>query len=273
LIQPRDVNFNQLNLSNILLIMLLSTFGTICHEFGHASAAARYGCKHMTIGWGIYIIYPVLWTNVSEAWKLPRRQRALVDVGGVYFESLFLLLISVLYLETGHTLFLLAFIFIDLSIIMTLNPFLRMDGYWLISDLFGIVNLRQQQLDWIQEIGYKLFARDTCPIKSNLTKRAKVALGIYSISGLVFFAYLLLVIVKFAILNIVSVYPTMVMQFANDTIVGLPTVILVSKFFEIMWRTLILIAAAFALFSWSRSIAAILIRAVRLRTQTQQPSV
>jgi putative peptide zinc metalloprotease protein len=273
LIQPRDVNFNQLNLSNILLIMLLSTLGTICHEFGHASAAARYGCKRMTIGWGIYIIYPVLWTNVSEAWKLPRRQRALVDIGGVYFESLFLLLMLALYLETGQALFLFAFIFIDLSIVMTLNPFLRMDGYWLISDLFGIVNLRQQQLDWIQEIGWKLFARGACPIRSNLTNRAKVALGIYSISGLVFFAYLLLVIVQFVILNIVSEYPTMIMQFAHDAIVGLPTINLVGKFFEIMWRTLILLAAAFALFSWSRSIATMLTRAALLRAQAQQPSV
>ena len=181
-----DVDFNQLNAAGILLLMLLSTLATLCHEFGHASAAAHYGCRRMSIGWGLYIVYTVFWTNVSEAWRLPRRQRAMIDIGGVYFESVFMLLMLALYLKTGNLVFLFAFVFIDLSLLTTLNPFLRMDGYWLISDLFGIVNLRKQQTEWMGEVASKLFGGGTYVKRSSLSTRAKWALSIYSVAGGVF---------------------------------------------------------------------------------------
>jgi putative peptide zinc metalloprotease protein len=247
LIQQPHAEFNQLNAVGILLIMLFSTLATICHEFGHASAAAHYGCRKMTIGWGLYIIYTVLWTNVSEAWRLPRRQRAMIDIGGVYFESLFQLVMLLCYVQTGDVVFLFAFVFIDLNIVMTFNPFLRMDGYWLMSDLFGIVNLRQQQLEWLQDIGSKLFGGGSQPPRCSLTDRAKWALGIYSVAGALFLAYLLTVIFKFVILNVAGAYPALLLEFWNDARAGAPPLDLLGAFIEIFWRTLMLLGAAIML--------------------------
>ena len=252
LIHQQHVDFNQLNAASILLIMLLSTLGTICHEFGHASAAAHYGCKRMTIGWGLYIIYTVLWTNVSEAWRLPRRQRAMIDIGGVYFESIFLLLTLALYLETGNAVFLFAFVFIDLNIVMTFNPFLRMDGYWLMSDLFGIVNLRQQQTEWLQDIASKLFGGGTRSAGSRLSNKAKWALGVYSVAGTLFLIYLLTVIFQFVILNVAGGYPALLQEFWRNALAGMSALELLGGFLEIFWRTLMLLGAAIMLLSLGR---------------------
>lgn len=273
LLQQHHVGFNQLNAAGILLIMLLSTLGTICHEFGHASAAAHYGCRKMTIGWGLYIVYTVLWTNVSEAWRLPRRQRAMIDIGGVYFESLFLLLTLALYLETGNLVFLFAFVMIDVNIVMTLNPFLRMDGYWLISDLFGIVNLRKQQTAWLEEIAAKLFGRGAAPAKSSLSSRAKWALGAYSVAGAVFLVYLLIVIFKFVILNVAEAYPALLSGFWRDALAGMSALELVGGFLEIFWRTLMLLGATIMLVRVGKRTLGAVARIAVFHAPAQQPSV
>lgn len=253
LIQQHHVDFNQLNAGGILFLMLLSTLGTLCHEFGHASAAAHYGCRRMTIGWGLYIIYTVLWTNVSEAWRLPRRQRVTIDIGGVYFESLFQLLMIALYLKTGNLVFLFAVVMIDVNIVMTLNPFLRMDGYWLMSDLFGIVNLRQQQIAWVEEIASKLFGAPAPAKRSSLSNRAKWTLGIYSVTGTLFLVYLLIVIFKFMILNVAGAYPAMLQEFWRGALGGVTALELAGGFFEIFWRTLMLLGATLMLLGFGRS--------------------
>jgi putative peptide zinc metalloprotease protein len=273
LIQQPHANFNQLNAAGILLIMLFSTLGTICHEFGHASAAAHYGCRGMTIGWGLYIIYTVLWTNVSEAWRLPRRQRAMIDIGGVYFESLFQLLMLALYLETGNVVFLFAFIFIDVNIVMTFNPFLRMDGYWLMSDLFGIVNLRHQQTAWLQEIASRLFGGGAGSVRSSLSNKAKWALGVYSVAGAVFLIYLLTVIFKFVILNVAGAYPALLQDYWHDALAGMTALELLGGFLEIFWRTLMLLGAAIMLLSLGRSAIRMVTRIGGVKAAVQQSSV
>ncbi|MGH8080115.1 MAG: hypothetical protein ACREP7_06030, partial [Lysobacter sp.] len=252
LLREQHVNFNQLDAGSILLLMLFSTVGTLCHEFGHASAAAHYGCRRMTIGWGLYLIYTVLWTNVSEAWKLPRRQRAIVDIGGVYFESIFLLAMLGLYLYTGNIIFLFAFIFTDLSIANTFNPFLRMDGYWLMSDLFGIVNLRKQQIVWLQSITYRLFGGGTPPVQSNLSPRAKWVLGIYTVLGSIFLVYILTVIFRFVVLNVLGAYPTLLAEFWQNLQGGMTFLQFLNGFLEIFWRTLMLFGASVTLWSLAR---------------------
>jgi putative peptide zinc metalloprotease protein len=253
LLTEKSVDFNQLDAAGILTVFLFSTLGTLCHEFGHASAAAHYGCRKMTIGWGVYIIYTVLWTNVSEAWKLPRRQRAVVDIGGVYFESIFLLLTLALYLRTGQLVFLLAFVLIDVSIMTTFNPFLRMDGYWLMSDFFGIVNLRKQQMLWLQHLGGKLFgAKETGP-KIDLSRNARWALGIYTVLGSLFLVYIVKVVFQFVILSIAKEYPALLREFFQAVGNGAPVVELLKAFVEVLWRSLMLAGAAVTLWGLVRS--------------------
>lgn len=273
LIHEQHVDFNQLDATGVLLILLLSTLATICHEFGHASAAAHYGCRRMSIGWGLYIVYTVFWTNVSEAWKLPRRQRAMIDIGGVYFESVFMLLMLALYLKTGNLVFLFAFVFIDLSLLTTLNPFLRMDGYWLISDLFGIVNLRKQQTEWMGEIASKLFGGGAYVKRSSLSRRAKWALSIYSVAGLLFLIYLLTVILQFVVLSVAGQYPALLQGFWRDAMAGMSAVQLLAGFVEVFWRTLMLVGAGFMLVLLGTRAAGLVARIGLFKPAAQRRSV
>jgi putative peptide zinc metalloprotease protein len=273
LIQRETVNIDTLDAGSILLIMLLSTLATMCHEFGHASAAAHYGCKRISIGWGVYIVYTVLWTNVSEAWKLPRKQRAVVDIGGVYFESLALLALLAAYLHTGNPVFLFAFVFIDFSILTTLNPFLRMDGYWLFSDLFGIVNLRNQQTIWLQDVALKIFSGGEHRESNNLTKTAKRALAAYSVLGVAFFVYLVCVLFDIVVLDIASGLPARLSSFAQSVRTGQPLIDIAGQALEIFWRALMLVGASYTMFSLAQRVGRFFARLIQLRRGAMQPSV
>jgi putative peptide zinc metalloprotease protein len=116
-------------------IFLLSL---VAHEFGHAAASARFGVAPSGIGIVMYLIYPAFFSDVTQTWRLPRRQRVLVDLGGLYFQSLFaaaLCLAAALWPAPaiGFGLAL-----IGLSLLSSLNPFLRFDGYWIFIDTLGL---------------------------------------------------------------------------------------------------------------------------------------
>jgi putative peptide zinc metalloprotease protein len=78
---------NNLGNATVYTVMLLSLLGAFIHETGHASALVAYGCRQTEIGFGIYFYFPVLYTDVSEAWKLSRQQRAMIDMAGVYIQT------------------------------------------------------------------------------------------------------------------------------------------------------------------------------------------
>ncbi len=270
LIREAHVSFNELNTLAVIALMWLSTAGTIFHEFGHASAAAHYGCRKMTIGWGLYLIYTVLWTNVSDAWKLPRRQRAVVDIGGVYFESIFLLIMLGLYLYTGQVVFLFSFVFIDMSIAKTFNPFLRMDGYWLMSDLFGIVNLRTQQAVWLRGIAARALGGRSEDYKNNLTPKAQRALGIYTVLGAGFMAFILVMIFKFVILGILLEYPALVIGYWNTWQSGTTVFAFLLDLSEIGWRAMMLFGAGFMIVNLVKTSIRVIARLRAIRLEVRQ---
>jgi putative peptide zinc metalloprotease protein len=124
-------------------IFLLSN---LVHELGHAAALMRFGEAPGAIGLGLYLIFPVLYTDVTRAWRLPRLRRAVVDVGGIYVQMLFAALVIAWYAATHSGVAARAVLIMDLSLLANLNPFLRMDGYWLAADLSNTRELRRRTI-------------------------------------------------------------------------------------------------------------------------------
>lgn len=115
--------------------------GCVFHEIGHASAVHRFGETPGRIGVGVYLILPAFFTDVSRAWSLTVTQRAVVDLGGVYFQTLLLAISSPIALLTHDRVAVYFSLTTVLLIVNTLNPFLKYDGYWFLSDVTGLTNL------------------------------------------------------------------------------------------------------------------------------------
>ena len=126
------------------------TFAKLCHEFGHAYMAKRAGCRVQSMGLAFMVMLPMFYTDVSDAWRVnDRRSRLLIGAGGVLAELLLaciaLLAWSLLPDGPARTAaFMLASATWITTLVINLNPFMRFDGYFLISDLWGVDNLQNR---------------------------------------------------------------------------------------------------------------------------------
>ena len=118
----------------IALLLLSSVF----HELGHAAALRYGGGRVRGMGAGLYIIYPVLYTDVTDSYRLSRLARLRTDLGGFYFHLIFALGILGLAVVSGKEFLLFGVPLIDLAIIRQCLPFVRWDGYWVMADLTGV---------------------------------------------------------------------------------------------------------------------------------------
>jgi putative peptide zinc metalloprotease protein len=127
----------------VLLFMLLGlvVVATALHEIGHATAARYGGAKPGVMGAGIYVVWPAFYTDVTDAYRLNRRGRLRTDLGGIYFNALFALGTAGVYLLTGFEPLLIVVLVQHFQIIQQLLPFLRLDGYYILSDLTGVPDL------------------------------------------------------------------------------------------------------------------------------------
>jgi putative peptide zinc metalloprotease protein len=119
----------------------LTLASVIFHEFGHASACRYGGARPGNIGFGLYLIWPSLYTDVTDAYQLDRAGRLRTDLGGVYFNAIFVLAMAGCYAATGQPVFLAAAFFDNFEILQQLVPVVRMDGYFILGDLVGIPDL------------------------------------------------------------------------------------------------------------------------------------
>src|SRR5690606_39740289 len=113
----------------------------VFHEFGHAAACRYGGVRPGVMGCGIYIVWPALFTDITESYRLGRAGRLRADLAGVYFNGIFVLALTALYLATGFEPVLVAVLFVNFEMIQQLLPTLRFDGYYIMSDLIGIPDL------------------------------------------------------------------------------------------------------------------------------------
>jgi putative peptide zinc metalloprotease protein len=123
------------------------------HECGHGLATVRYGCRVPTMGVAVMLGMPVFYTDTSDSWRLAKRsERLKIVFAGVAAEAIVASVAILLwsFLPDGLTrqiCFALATTSILLSISINLNPFMRYDGYFALSDYWSVPNLQPRAFD------------------------------------------------------------------------------------------------------------------------------
>ena len=136
-----------LSLSNLPLLYVSLILIKTVHELGHACAVRRFGGSVHTIGLMFLIFNPLPYTDSTAAWSFRSKwQRALVGAAGMITELFIASLAVFLWAATGPgTLHALAYdgIFVASvsTIVFNVNPLMRFDGYYILSDLLDIPNL------------------------------------------------------------------------------------------------------------------------------------
>src|SRR5215218_5332293 len=125
----------------LLLVLGLTIASAAFHEIGHAAACRYGGGKPGGMGAGIYLVWPAFYTDVTDAYRLPRRARLRTDMGGIYFNAFVAVLTLGIWLATGIEALLLLIAIQMLEIVKNLSPVIRADGYHILSDATGVPDL------------------------------------------------------------------------------------------------------------------------------------
>lgn len=136
------------NLQGIIFYIMGIFSVKVIHELAHAYAAKYYGVHVTKMGLIFIVLWPALFTDVTDGWKLWRRnQRMAISFSGVASELVMAGLASIgWYLSPPGNLQSLFFVISSVTWVSTLignmNPALRFDGYYLLADFLGIDNLQ-----------------------------------------------------------------------------------------------------------------------------------
>lgn len=159
LVYTRFTDPEFLSRASFLNVLLLCLFSILCHEFGHAAAVSRYGGRPGSIGFALFLLMPSFYADVSEIWRFPRRQRMVVDLGGVYFQQLIFAVFALLGMLGSAPEFFIACHLIDLMTLLTLNPIFQFDGYWLLVDYMALPKLHLLAFNYLKYSIKNLFSR------------------------------------------------------------------------------------------------------------------
>ena len=126
---------------DLLVVLGLTLVSAVFHECGHATGCRYGGARPGVIGVGIYLVWPSFFTNVTDSYRLSRVGRLRTDLGGLYFNVVFMLALAGIYVGTSAQILLLVIAVTHLEMLDQLLPFVRFDGYFILSDLIGVPDL------------------------------------------------------------------------------------------------------------------------------------
>lgn len=139
-----------LDIKNVWLLWTVLIVNKLFHEFGHAYACRALGGRVPEMGAFFILFTPCAYVDASSSWGFSSRwRRMVVNLGGVYFESILAIAGLWVWLLTepgfintmAYQVMLMAS---AITILFNLNPLAKFDGYYVLSDLTNIPNLRQR---------------------------------------------------------------------------------------------------------------------------------
>lgn len=171
---------------------------TFIHETAHGLTCKYYGGKVHDMGFLLIYLLPAFYCNVSDAWLFrSRSKKLLVSFAGMYVQILLWAMATIAWRvidpRTGLSDFLcLVMAVTGLSTLFNLNPLIKLDGYYMLSDYLDLPNLRQRAFDFIGRRIRDIFSSrpEKGPDISHRNKKIYVlyglVAGVYSIGLLVF---------------------------------------------------------------------------------------
>ncbi|WP_433056807.1 metalloprotease [Dactylosporangium sp. CS-033363] len=134
-----------------LVLLGLNVLALACHELGHALGAKHAGRRVPVAGFLVYFGIPSVFVDTTDVWMAGRRARLVTTIAGPA-TGLVLAgacqLVGVFFPELQPWTFKLAFAWY-LNALFNLNPFMALDGYYLLMDWLEVPNLRARGLAWV----------------------------------------------------------------------------------------------------------------------------
>lgn len=160
-----------------LIVIVIFALMTI-HEFAHGLALKHYGGKVEEMGFLVLYFIPAFYCNVSDAWMLKKSERIRVTLAGAYVQVFLWALATMAWrlLATdtlASRICLITIAFTAIQTIFNFNPLIRLDGYYLLSDLLEVPNLRPKAITYVRDQVISLLTGISSGGDKGLSRREK----------------------------------------------------------------------------------------------------
>jgi len=176
------------NTPNIICMWVILIALKVFHEFGHAYACKVRGGHVPEMGLYLIACTPCAYVDVTSSWSFTRKQdRLAVGLAGVYVESILAMAGLLVWLVAnpsmiGAVAYKVFFLASVVTVFMNINPLMRFDGYYVLSDLLEIPNLRAKSQQYVIQILKRIFLGIKTPVQ-NVRGIMKLILFIFGIAG------------------------------------------------------------------------------------------
>ena len=183
----KDVYLFFFNFQNLVILWSSIALTKLIHEFAHAYTAKSYGVRVPEMGVGFLMFFPVLYSNVTDAWQLgDRKQRMAIAGAGIIAEGVIAILATYVWAFTKPGLInSLAFYSMAMSFVSTIlfngNPLMKFDGYFVFTDYMRLPNLWAKSMSFIKYLWMNRVLGLTNYPDPSKTERERTIFGIYGV--------------------------------------------------------------------------------------------
>ena len=198
----QDLSDRVLAPQNLLVAALIFPLLKAAHEFGHACAVRAWGGEVHEMGIMLLVLMPVPYVDASAASAFPEKyRRVVVGAAGMLVELFLASLALALWLELQPGILKAALFNVMLiagisTVLFNANPLLRFDGYYILSDLLEIPNLRQRAQQYLGSLFERgLFGVDAPRIDAPWRERAWLL--VFAVGSFLYRIFITLAIASF----------------------------------------------------------------------------
>ncbi len=175
----------------------------VIHEFGHGLSCKYYGGECHEMGFMLLVFTPCLYCDVSDSWMLPSKwKRMMIGAGGMYIELIIASTATFLWWNSHEGLFnqmCLNVMFVSSvsTLLFNANPLMRFDGYYILSDMLEIPNLRTKSSTSLSRLAKKWCLGVKLQDDPFLPKRHQGLFALYSVASTIYMWVLMISIFMF----------------------------------------------------------------------------
>jgi len=210
--------FSLLSGWNLLILSGAIFAKTFVHEMGHALTCKHLGGHVRAIGPALLVFQPCMFTDATDAWSFPSRwDRIKVSAAGVMSEIILASVAAFVWISSdpglvkqiSYTLMITCTVH---TVLFNANPLLRFDGYYILSDLIEMPNLRIRAERYLGS----LFDRYVLGVDTPIPEATPSEGRIYLVYGTARFLYRWLIVLAIGLMLLSIFVPLGVFMLASS---------------------------------------------------------
>jgi putative peptide zinc metalloprotease protein len=197
-------NFSNKSWGDVFALYTLGMAVVAIHEFAHAHACKHYGGRVPAMGFSLVYLTPAFFTDTTEGFVTgSRHQRFIISMSGIWSELILCAIATPIWLDTppqtlvhdgAHFVMMMTGM---MSLVLNWNPLMKLDGYYMLSEIVGILDLKENSTAyvsaWVKRHIWRL------PVEvPYVPKRRRLGYAVYGVLSGAYSYTVLYVLARFA---------------------------------------------------------------------------